>query len=73
MLKDMNKKYITQCDITIEDSSTMKIKVIPKGTILKECYDGGGYESKKPVMCVGRYWVENNLHVYKEYKGKIKL
>lgn len=61
-------KYITQCDITIENLKTFRIKIIPKGTILTEAYDGGGLESKDPVVCVGIKWVKNNPHVYKELK-----
>ena len=60
------KKYVTLCDITIDNEKTFKIKVIPKGTILTETYDGGMFESKKPVMCVGETWVLNNPQVYKK-------
>ena len=61
-------KYITLCDITIENEKTFKIKVIPKGTILTKTWNGGVFESKKPIMCVGLHWVENNPHVYRRIK-----
>lgn len=62
------KKYITLYDITIDNEKTLKMKVIPRGTILTETYGGAVYESKKPIMCIGINWVKNNPKIFKEIK-----
>jgi len=60
------KKYKTLCDITMDDKDTLKMKVLPKGSILVEAMDGGMFECKKPVMCIGVNWIKNNPHVFKK-------
>ena len=61
-------KYKTLCDMTLDNEKTLKIKVIPKGTILTEVPDYGMYESKDPQMCIGNAWMKKNPHVFEEIK-----
>jgi len=57
-------------DYTIEKED-FTITIIPKGTVLYECYDGGGFSTvgdgeikSDYLMTIGRVYVNNNPHVF---------
>jgi len=59
---------LTSYTIEKEDCT---IKIIPKGTVLYECYDGGGFSTvgdggikSDHLMTIGCNYVYNNPHVF---------
>lgn len=68
----MNKTYKTLCDITVANKATMKMTVIPKGTVIKYNEDVGVCECDAPVFCIGITWVRINPHVFGGIKRRIK-